>query len=102
MRALPADMVGEVHHRAGAQRLVAGVARLAAHHRVLQVDQAEEQHLVAQLRPRRFVGSQAEEQPVRPLHVAAHGGDHVRVQPFLEPAGLDDRSPASSFHTTGP
>jgi hypothetical protein len=57
-------MTGEVHHGAGAQRLVAGVACLASHHRVLQVDQPQEQHLVAQLRPNRFVGREAKEQSI--------------------------------------
>ena len=91
MRALPADMLGEIDHGARTQRLVAGVARLAPHHGVLQVDQPEEQHLVAQLRPHRLVGREAEEQAIGALHVAAHRRDHVRVQPVLEPAGLDDR-----------
>ena len=91
VRALPADMLGEIDHSAGTQRLVAGVARLASHHGVLQIDQPEEQHLVAQLRPHRFVGREAKEQAIGALHVAAHRRDHVRVQPVLEPSSLDDR-----------
>ncbi len=94
--------VGQVDDGAGPQRLVAGVARLAADDRVLQVDEAEEQQVVAQERPGALVGGQAEEEAVGAPHVAAHRRDHVRVQLLLERALLRRSARCSWFHTTGP
>ena len=88
--ALPADELGQVRRRAGAQRLVAGVARLAADDGVLQVDDAEKEVLIPQPGPDLRVRRQAEIQAVRTLHVAAHGGDHVLVQPFFHRATGND------------
>ncbi len=81
--ALPADDVGEIRHRAGAQRLMAGVARFAADDGVLQVDEAEEEQLVAKARAHAFVGGQAEEEPVGPACIAAHRGHQMLVQLLL-------------------
>ena len=69
-----------------------GVARLAADHRVLQVDEAEKLDRLAQSRARRLVLGKAEEQPVSALRIAGHRRDHVGVQPLVERALLADRS----------
>jgi hypothetical protein len=88
---IPADERGEVGSRARPQRLVARVARLPPGDRILQVDEPEEDQVIAQPRPRLGVAGEAEEEAVGALDVAAHGGDRVGVQPVVERAGLDDR-----------
>ena len=67
MRLLPADVFGEVGDGAGADRLVTGVARLAANDRVLDVDEAEEFEVIVQFLAARFILGEAEEEPVGAL-----------------------------------
>jgi hypothetical protein len=45
---VPADEIGQVGDGAGPQRFVPGVARLPSDDRILQVDQAQEEELVAE------------------------------------------------------
>ena len=91
VRPLPADHVGEVVDGARPQRLVPGVARLAADHRVLQVDEAEKGQLVAQRRARRRILGEAEIEAVGAVAVAAHRRDHLLVQPLAHGAAVADR-----------
>ena len=70
---------------------MAGIARLAADDRVLQIDQPEEVQLIGQQRPRLFLLGEPEKEPVRPPRIAADRSDHMRVQPLLDGPLLTDR-----------
>jgi hypothetical protein len=70
---------------------VTGVAGLASDDGVLQIDQPQEEHLIAEERPGALVFRQTEEEAVGLPHVTADRRHHVRVEPLLERAFLDDR-----------
>jgi hypothetical protein len=77
--ALPADEIGEVGDRASPNCLVAGIARLAADHRVLKIDEAKILQLIGEPRTNFFVFGETQKQAIRPPRIAAHRGDHVLV-----------------------
>jgi hypothetical protein len=63
VRPLPPDEVGQVRDGPGPQGLVAGVAGLPAAYRVLEVDEAQPQQLIAEERADPLVGRQPEKEP---------------------------------------
>ena len=67
---------------------MAGVTRLAAGNGVLDVDQAQKHHLIAQLVPHFGVGSEIEEKAIGSHDLPAHGGEHVVVEAFLDRVAL--------------
>ena len=102
VRPLPADVIGEIDDRAGAHRLVAGVARLAADHRVLQIDQAEELDLVAQRRrgsPRRRRGRGTGRRTAASRRSSSRSCARAAAPRACRPRGS---APCPRCHTTGP
>ena len=91
VRALPTDEIGEVGNRARPDRLVAGIARLAADHRVLKADESQILQLIGEYRTNFFVFGETQKQAVRPPRIAAHRGDHMLVQSLLDRPSLADR-----------
>ena len=68
-----------------------GVARLAADDRVLQIDEPEEQQVIAQRGSRLRLRRETDEEAVRAARVAGHRRDRVRVQALLDRSLFDDR-----------
>ncbi len=91
MGAVPTNEVRQIRHRAGANRLMPGVTRLAASNRVLHIDDTQKTQLIAQGGAGVFFRRETQEEAVGAFDIAAHGGDGVLVQPFFKRTRLHDR-----------